>query len=156
AMLSAFRLDGQPVTVAEIAELDTPSLGLVVAPACQSAAAGPGAPDELLGVAHALAHAGARVVVASLWDAEDATTSLLIARFYAELAKRRDAAASLAAAQRFVAQLTGPELGALAGRRLREEPDAEWLPQELAVELSALSMHPDYLDPERRCFGHPA
>lgn len=156
-MRSAFQLgSSSELTVADIAGIATPRLALVVAPACQSAAAGPGAPDELLGVGHALAHAGAGTVVASLWNAEDATTALVVSRFYRELAVSGDPAHALTLAERFVAALTGPELAALARDRLHDVPTASWLPYDLAVEFSALTVHPDFRDPETRCFGHPA
>src|SRR5262249_51560354 len=70
-LASAFDLGNEEITVRDLAEIMTPLLQLVVAPACQSATPSPYAPDELLGVAHALVHSGARAVIASMWDADD-------------------------------------------------------------------------------------
>ena len=155
-MRSAFRLGAsETLTVADLTTIATERLTLVVAPACQSASASPAVPDELLGVGHALAHAGARNVIASLWDADDAATALVVARFYTELAVRPDAAHALTLAQRYVAAITGPQLRALTRARLDADPEALWLPYDLAIELNALTLHPA-MSPPGPCFGHPA
>lgn len=155
-MESAFDVGDQAVTVRDLAEVMTPQLALVVAPACQAATPSPHAPDELLGVAHALVHSGARAVIASLWDADDEITAFVISVLYREMVAGRPPVDALATAQRCVATITGPELRDLARQRLAGENSASWLPHELAVELSALSAHPDLRAPESRCFPHPA
>ena len=155
-MRSSFQIaPDELVTADELAALDTPGLMLVVAPACQSASASTTAPDELLGVAHALVHAGAHAVVASMWDADDAATSLVVARLYHLIDRGKPVASALAEAQRFVTAITGAELAELARRRLQEQPDALWLPYDLAVEFSALSAHPSYAW-TGAIFDHPA
>jgi CHAT domain-containing protein len=156
-MCSTFRLGGQAtLTVADLAELELPDLDLVVAPACQSASGGPDAPDELLGVAHMLAHAGARHVIASLWDADDATTALTVARLYKELAAGQPPHAALQRAQLWVSTVSGQELATWSRDRLRGSDDAAWLPYDLAIEFSARSAHPSYRSADRPVFGHPA
>jgi CHAT domain-containing protein/tetratricopeptide (TPR) repeat protein len=156
-MRSSFTIaDDETVAVTELAGLKAPNLNLVVAPACQSASANPHAPDELLGVAHALVHAGARSVIASLWDADDAATALVVARLYHELTGGRHPAIALTAAQRYAASVTGPDLALLARRRLDDDVQASWLPYDLAIEFLALTAHPDYRSVSRPCFGHPA
>lgn len=156
-MRSTFELGGQEtLAVADLAELELPDLGLVVAPACQSASAGADAPDELLGVAHMLAHAGARHVIASLWDADDATTALTTARFYKELAAGQPPHRALQSAQLWVSTVGGQELAALSRSRLRGSDEASWLPYDLAIEFSARSAHPSYRSADRPVFDHPA
>lgn len=143
------------VTADDLAALDTPTLELVVAPACQSASASTSAPDELLGVAHALVHAGARSVVASLWDADDAATALVVARLYHVIGSGSAVARGLAEAQRFVQTITGSELADLARQRLGDQPEARWLPYDLAIEFHALAAHPSFAW-TGAVFDHPA
>lgn len=156
-MRSTFRLGGEEaLTVADLVERELPRLELVVAPACQSGTGGPDAPDELLGVAHMLAHAGARHVIASLWDADDAATALVVARLYKALADGEAPHAALQSAQRWVAAATGPALAALGRSRLAGDRDAAWLPYDLAIEFVALGAHPIHRTGEEPVFGHPA
>jgi CHAT domain-containing protein len=155
-MESAFEVDGEDVTVSDLAKVMTPRLELVVAPACQSATPSPYAPDELLGVAHALVHSGAKAIVASMWDADDEVTAFVVSVFYREMVTGREPVEALTAAQRYVASITGPELRELARERLAGFPECDWLPYDLAIELSALSAHPDLRAPGSRCFPHPA
>lgn len=144
------------LTVDDLTELSTSGLDLVVAPACQSASASPDAPDELLGVAHALTHAGARVVIASEWDADDAATALVVARLYEEMGSGAPPAQALARAQRWVAEVTVPQLARLSADRLSGLNGARWLPYDLAIEFSALTVHPRYRSTSVALFAHPA
>lgn len=154
---SAFHL-GETVdlTVEELAELELPALHLVVAPACQSAASSPTAPDELLGVAHALLHAGAKGVIASLWDADDDATALVVAKLYHGIGNGLAPGEGLAQSQLFVRNASAGSLIELAKRRLSNEPDADWLPYHLALEFAARSAHPLLGLPDQRWFEHPA
>lgn len=147
---------GGELSVADLAGLDSAELDLLVAPACQAASASPDAPDELLGIGHVLIHAGARAVIASLWDADDAATALVVSRLYRELAAGAVAAVALARAQRFVATLSGKAMSDLARERLRSGSSAMWLPYDLAIELLALSGHPKHRDSPVAVFGDPA
>ena len=61
---------------------------------------------EMLGVAHALIHGGAVAVVASLWDADDAATALVISRFYDEVSAGASPSTALARAQRYTSSAT--------------------------------------------------
>lgn len=156
-MRSSFALgSGSELSVADLAGLVTPELDLVVASACQSASASPDAPDELLGVAHALLHSGARTVIASLWDADDAATAFVVARLYRELGRGLAPAPALTGAQGFVATVDAPVLAALCRDRLAESPDAAWLPYDLAIELLALSAHPRHRESATAVFADPA
>ncbi len=156
AMQSRFDLGGgQHFSVADLAEITTPQLDLVVASACQSGSANPDAPDELLGVGHALAHAGAKAVVASLWDADDAATALVVARMYLELHEGGTVSGALRCACRWVSHVTGSELGRLTAQRLAGRDRDMWLPYDLAIELSALSVHPSFRSGDVGVFAHP-
>lgn len=156
-MRSSFALGGgSELSVADLADLDSAELDLLVAPACQAASASPDAPDELLGIGHALIHAGARTVIASLWDADDAATALVVSRLYRELAAGAVTAVALSRAQRFVATLTGQAMSNLTRERMRGGSAAMWLPYDLAIELLALSGHPKHRDSSATVFGDPA
>ncbi|HET9197266.1 MAG TPA: CHAT domain-containing protein [Solirubrobacterales bacterium] len=157
AMRSSFALgSGQELSVADLADLRSADLDLLVAPACQAASASPDAPDELLGIGHALIHAGTRTVIASLWDADDAATALVVARLYRELGAGDAPSGALAKAQRFVAGLGAEAMAALARKRLRNDPEARWLPYDLAIELLALTAHPRHRSSAEPVFGDPA
>ena len=154
---SAFHLgESGDVTVDELARLDLGGLQLAVAPACQSAASNPSAPDELLGVGHALLHAGATGVIASLWDADDDATALVIARLYHELGNGLAPGQALARAQTFARSATATSLIEIAYQRLAGASEAAWLPHRLAIEFTARSAHPDLGKPDQRWFAHPA
>jgi CHAT domain-containing protein len=56
---------------------------LVVLSACESGAGRVRGGDEVIGVARGFLAAGARSVIASLWNVHDASTAALMARFYA-------------------------------------------------------------------------
>jgi hypothetical protein len=156
-MASRFELGRDvPVTVADLTELLAPQLGLVVAPACQAASANPDAPDELLGAGHAFVHAGAHAVIASLWDADDAPTALVVSRFHAALADGSYPHAALHSAQQWVAQATALELSELSRARMRHAAEAAWLPYDHAIELTALTLHPHVRASDEAVFGHPA
>ena len=142
-MRSAFDFGDEQLTVDDLVALELDQLELVVAPACQSGAAHANAPDEFLGIAHALIHAGARGVVATLWEVDDLVAALTVVRFYYELRRVGDAAEGLARAQRWLAAARGLDLAELAATRLDAERP-HWLPYDLAMELAALCASPRY------------
>ncbi len=78
--------DDVALTVADLADVSTPDLSMVVASCCQSGVVDQRGADELVGLAQALIAAGAASALATLWEIDDAGTSLLIAKFYDELA----------------------------------------------------------------------
>jgi CHAT domain-containing protein len=84
--------------VREIYELKLES-DLVVLSACQSARGQILAGDGIRGLAQAFLHAGARSVVASLWDVNDAGTALFMDAFYRHLADQKSKAETLRAAK---------------------------------------------------------
>lgn len=76
------------------------SADLVVLSACQSALGREVAGEGLVGLTRGFMHAGARRVVASLWQVSDAATADLMKHFYTNLLQRRlPAAAALRRAQ---------------------------------------------------------
>ncbi|MEZ5318713.1 MAG: CHAT domain-containing tetratricopeptide repeat protein [Vicinamibacterales bacterium] len=72
---------------------------LVTISACRSAAARAYASEGLVGFAWAFLRAGARRVVAGLWDVDDRSTSDLMAGFYTGLGRGESPAAALRAAK---------------------------------------------------------
>jgi tetratricopeptide (TPR) repeat protein len=94
------RPEGCLLTARELAELALPA-DLVVLSACQT---GLGAitGDGVIGLSRALLVAGARSVVVSLWNVDDAATAALMRAFYAAYRASDDKAAALAEAMRQV------------------------------------------------------
>lgn len=144
--------DGLTVTVADLAQVATPQLAMVVASCCQTAIVDQRGADELIGLAHTLIAAGARSAVAALWEIDDAATSLLIARFYDRLTTGLAPADALAEAQQQLRTATMRQLAELA----RASNDTSWVPDELRRELRALAVHPQLRDPDTRPFSHSA
>ena len=76
------------LTAAEIADLDLHNVRLVVISACRSGLGQPLTGEGLLGLRSAFSAAGARTVVASLWDVSDESTAFWMQSFYAALRAR--------------------------------------------------------------------
>jgi CHAT domain-containing protein len=76
------------LTAAEIADLDLRGVRLVVISACRSGLGQPLTGEGLLGLRSAFSAAGARTVVASLWDVSDEATAFWMQSFYAALRAR--------------------------------------------------------------------
>ncbi len=72
---------------------------LVVLSACESGRTGVLAGDETIGLTRAFLGAGATTVVVSHWLVQDDTGAMLMAEWYARLARGQDAATALRAAQ---------------------------------------------------------
>ncbi|MDK3257011.1 CHAT domain-containing protein [Blastococcus capsensis] len=144
--------DGLTVTVSDLAAVPTPRLALVVASCCQTGIVDQRSADELVGLAQTFVAAGADSAVASLWEVDDAATSLLIGKFYGQLAAGDPPAAALAAAQHYLKTAAMGELLALAQRT----DDNSWIPAELRRYLRTLALHPDFRHPASRPFEHPA
>jgi CHAT domain-containing protein len=72
---------------------------LVVLSGCESALGRATQGEGVLGVAGAFFAAGARSLVASIWEVDDAVTADLMERFYAQLADGKSVAGALRAAQ---------------------------------------------------------
>ena len=100
---SALRLgpsagDDSLLTAAEIARAPLDAT-LVVLSGCESAGGRVRSGEGVAGLASAFLAAGAPAVVATLWPVSDATTAVLMGRFYEELARGRGAAEALSTAQ---------------------------------------------------------
>jgi len=93
--------DPQPgiLWLSDIYDLQMP-IGMVVLSACQTANGKLLQGEGLVGVSHAFFVAGARRVVGTLWDVDDAATARLIRVFYTGLLERgRSPAEALRGAQ---------------------------------------------------------
>jgi hypothetical protein len=75
------------MTAAEIATLNLRDVDLVVLSSCRSALGHPLSDEGLLGLRSAFASAGARIVVASLWNVSDESTAFWMQSFYGALRK---------------------------------------------------------------------
>jgi CHAT domain-containing protein len=98
-LLSADGKDEGFLTAREIYRLKLKS-ELVVLSSCQSARGKILAGEGVRGLAQAFFHAGARSVVASLWDVSDRHTADLMAAFYRHMARGEPKADALRAAKR--------------------------------------------------------
>ena len=144
--------DGLAVTVADLADVSTPNLSMVVASCCQSGVIDQRGADELVGLAQALIAAGAASALATLWEIDDAGTSLLIAKFYDELAHGTPPARAIGAAQRELREASMGEWLVLA----QAGNDESWVPEDLRRELRAMALHPGFRNRDARPFAHPA
>jgi CHAT domain-containing protein/Tfp pilus assembly protein PilF len=77
------------LTALEVAELDLSSAELAVLSACQTALGEQAGGEGLLGLQRAFQVAGARTVVATLWQVDDAATHQLMELFYANLWRKK-------------------------------------------------------------------
>jgi CHAT domain-containing protein len=88
ASSTAIETDGR-ITAQQIVNTWVLDADLVVLSGCETALGRATASEGYLGFTHALFARGARSVVLSLWEVDDKATSLLMARFYANLLGRR-------------------------------------------------------------------
>lgn len=85
--------------------LNTP---LVTLSACETGLGRDGGGEGVIGLARAFQFAGARSVLASLWQVSDESTAALMAHFYRSWAAGKSRALALAEAQRALIQAGGP------------------------------------------------
>lgn len=85
---------------------------LVVLSACETALPQAALSDEVIGLATGFLQAGAAGVVGSMWRVSDASTALLLSRFYALWKGKGHPAAALRDAQRWLRDATNAELTA--------------------------------------------
>lgn len=99
------------LTALEVAELDLSGMELAALSACETGLGKTAGGEGLLGLQRAFQTAGARSVVASLWQVDDEATRKLMVRFYENLwQKKMGRLAALREAQRWVMQ-EGPKRG---------------------------------------------
>jgi tetratricopeptide (TPR) repeat protein len=83
--LSAFLLDDQPLTLADLTALKLPETDLAYLAACQTAAGDRRLPDEALHLSGALQLAGYRHVLAAVWNVSDRDAPDMADTIYAHL-----------------------------------------------------------------------
>lgn len=95
---SCIALADDNLTVTDILDLSL-NARLVTLSACQTALGNIGRGDELIGLARAFFYAGARALLATLWQVEDTAMVELTGKFYRNLAQGKNAALALREAQ---------------------------------------------------------
>jgi CHAT domain-containing protein len=96
-MFSALRLGNSEVRVFEFYDLRL-AADLVTLSGCGTGLASVVAADELLGLIRGFLYAGARTVMASLWDVSDASTARFMELFYREVQRDGNKGRALRAA----------------------------------------------------------
>jgi CHAT domain-containing protein/tetratricopeptide (TPR) repeat protein len=124
---------------------------LVMLSACETDQPGTELPDEVISLPSGLIQAGCRGVVAAQWAVSSLAAALLTVRFYQVWRPGTDPGAALAAAQRWLRELTNAELAALA--RPENGGSALGLP---ASASRPLWMAARRRPPGERRFAHPA
>jgi len=74
--------NNQLLALQHVLELKVSGVRLAVLSACETAIPGVRLPDEILGLPAGFLHAGVQGVIASLWPVHDASTMMLMTRFY--------------------------------------------------------------------------
>lgn len=82
-----------------LADVDLTRVNLVVVSACSTAAGKPSAGDEIVGLTRALLYAGTPTVLSTLWDINDAASTVLMDAFYERFVSGVPAADALREAQ---------------------------------------------------------
>lgn len=107
------------LTAEEAQQLDLEGTDLVVLSACETALGAPLKGEGMMGLQRAFQVAGASALVSSLWQVDDAATSVLMEEFYANLWQRKlPKLEALRQAQRAVRR--EPERVLRRGRQMRE------------------------------------
>lgn len=145
--------DNLAITVGELADIDLHGINLAVATSCSSGVVDQRAADEQIGLGAALLAAGARGVVAALWELDDLGTSVVVAKFYQRLGAGDPPQLALTHAQHWVANTSTAQLLAETDRHAHFNG---WLPPTLADEIRALCLHPSNRKPDARPFNAPA
>lgn len=96
--LSAIRLGNEDLTVSDISTFVL-NARLVTLSACSGNIGDGGSGDEWVSLARSFFYAGARALVASLWQVDDESTTKLMSTLYKELSKGEPISASLRSAQ---------------------------------------------------------
>lgn len=109
---SALSLSGLSLSVRDLFEHRGPAPAWVVLSACETALGTEvrARSEEYLGIPAGFMLAGSRVVMGTLWHADDLATTLLMRRFYGELCRGAAALAALAATRRWARSASRDDL----------------------------------------------
>lgn len=141
--------DGQWLTVADLMKAHPPELKFAVLSACETAMPGTQLPDEAVGLPGGLLAVGACGVVASLWSVSDASTMLLMTRFYDNwFAQELAPAEALFRAQAWLRDSTNEALLVY----LREAVEGGFA-TERAYQLLRMAL--GFQPKQRKAFAHP-
>lgn len=110
-LTSSLRLAAdETLTALEVIERLRLRCDLVTLSACESGLSRVRRGDELIGLVRAFLHAGAPVLLATLWRVDERSTLMLMERFYREVQAGVDFAEALRRAQLYVRNLTRAEV----------------------------------------------
>ncbi|MGW4930594.1 CHAT domain-containing protein [Agromyces sp. NPDC004153] len=107
---SVLAIADSEIDLRSILRMDLSGVRLAVLAACETNLAASGIPDEPVTLLYGLLEAGAAAVVGSLWRVDDSATTVLMNRFYEELALGATAPAALARAQNWLRSADRAEL----------------------------------------------
>jgi CHAT domain-containing protein/Tfp pilus assembly protein PilF len=138
------------LTVADILEGWQLNAELVTLSACETALGRAGGGDGFVGFSQALLSVGARSCVLSLWQVDDAATSLLMARFYKNLLGKASEGPRPPCAKAEALREAKEWLRTLTGEQVAEE--VARLPQ---VERGVERSRAGGAGPEARPYAHP-
>ena len=95
-------------------------------------------PDQFFGFPAAFLHPGARTVIATLWQAEEVSTALLMGRFYIDVhTPQTSPAEAMRQAQRWLRTAKADDLWELVGELLDEPDPVELMAVDLRDQLFA-------------------
>ncbi|HVN04969.1 MAG TPA: CHAT domain-containing protein [Bryobacteraceae bacterium] len=139
--------------LAELAKVDWRRARLVVLSACETGKTSRKLPDQLVTLAVGLLGAGAQAVLASAWDINDASTAILMLRFYHEWRRQGiEPLEALRSAQQWTRDTANLEKAAFCRSLLPAFGGAAIFSQEAVKALYRLLV---LQPPAERSFAHP-
>jgi len=143
--------DDQCLSLRDLLNLRSPGIRLAVLSACETGIPGLELPDEVISLPAGWLQAGAAGVVASLWSVADASTMILMARFYSLWKPdNKNIAQAFREAQQWVRDSTNAEMAEFQ-RSLRLHPDADPIGATKTNVLERMALS----NPAARGFEHP-
>ena len=130
---SLFLANAEPLTLAEVFELNLPQCHLVTLSACETALTDfRDLSDEYISFPSSFIYAGSLNVVSSLWTVNDLSTALLMIRFYQNLSQGLTVSGALNKAQIWLRAITKKQL-------------EEWISQFPPIDINLEAMLEDWI-----------